>query len=96
MTATRPAPPRGPGRRAILASMAIPFDQREALRMLAGSPNGSTESILLTHGFAIGMLHALVSSGLATAERRTVPAGRELIEVQLMTITDAGRQALAE
>ena len=29
------------------AGMAIPFDQREALRMLAGSPNGSTESILL-------------------------------------------------
>jgi hypothetical protein len=78
------------------AGMAILFDQREALRMLAGSPNGSTESILLTHGFAIGMLHDLVSSGLATAERRTMRAGRELIEVKWMTITDAGRLALAE
>jgi hypothetical protein len=27
--------------------MAISFDQREALRMLAGSPNGSTESIMM-------------------------------------------------
>jgi hypothetical protein len=76
--------------------MAMPFDQREALRMLASSPNGSTESILLTHGFAIGMLHDLVSSGLATSERRTVRAGRELIEVKWMTITDAGRLAVAE
>jgi hypothetical protein len=74
--------------------MAIPFDQREALRMLAGSPNGTTESILLTHGFGIGMLHDLVSSGLATAERRTARAGRELIEVKWMTITEAGRQVL--
>jgi hypothetical protein len=28
------------------ADLAISFDQREALHMLAGSPNGSTESIL--------------------------------------------------
>jgi hypothetical protein len=74
--------------------MAIPFDQREALRMLAGSPNGTTESILLTHGFGIGTLHDLVSSGLATAKRRTVPAGQRLIGVNWMEITEAGRQAL--
>jgi len=36
--------------------MAIAHDEREALRMLADSPNGSTESIMLTHGFAIGTL----------------------------------------
>jgi hypothetical protein len=76
--------------------MAIPFDQREALRMLAGSPNGSTESILLTHGFGIGTLHDLVGSALATRERRTVRAGQRMIEVTWMEITDAGRQALAE
>jgi hypothetical protein len=52
-----------------------PFDRREALRMLAGSPNGSTKSILLTHGFTIEMLHDLVSGELATAERRTARAG---------------------
>jgi hypothetical protein len=59
--------------------MAIPFDQREALQMLAGSPNGSTESILLTHGFGIGTLHDLVRNGLATAETRTVQAGQRMI-----------------
>jgi hypothetical protein len=56
-------------------AMAIAHDEREALRMLAGTPNGSTESILLTHGFAIGMLHDLVRNGLATAETRTMRAG---------------------
>ena len=83
------------GRRAILSAMAIAHDEREALRMLAGSPNGSTESIMLTHGFAIGTLHGLVLNGLATAERWTMRAGRRLIKVTWMTITDAGRQALA-
>jgi len=63
--------------------------------MLAGSPHGSTESIMLAHGFAIGMLRDLVRNGLATAERRTVRSGRRLIEVKWLTITDAGRRALA-
>jgi hypothetical protein len=44
--------------------------QSEALRMLAGSPLGSTVSIFMAHGFEIGTLKALVRSGLATAERR--------------------------
>jgi len=48
-----PGPAR---RRAILSAMTIAHDEREALRMLADSPNGSTESIMLTHGFAIGTL----------------------------------------
>ena len=80
----------------IVSAMAIAHDEREALRMLADSPNGSTESIMLTHGFANGTLPGLVRNGLATAERRTMRAGRRLIKVTWMTITDAGRQALAE
>jgi hypothetical protein len=76
--------------------MAIPFDQREALRVLAGSPVGSTESIVLAHGFGIGTLHDLVRDGLATAERRNVRAGQRRIEVTWMTVTDAGRPAFAE
>jgi hypothetical protein len=38
----------------------------------------------------------LVDSGFATAERRTVRAERRLIGVTWLTITDAGRLALAE
>jgi DNA-binding PadR family transcriptional regulator len=66
------------------------------IRMLAGWAHGSTESVLMTHGFAIGMLRDLVRNGLATAEWRTMRAGRRLIKVTWMTITDAGRRALAE
>jgi hypothetical protein len=72
----------------------LPIDQRDALRMLAGSPVGSTESILMAHGFGIGTLHDLVSSGLATAERRNVRAGQRMIGVTWMEITDAGRREL--
>jgi hypothetical protein len=55
--------------------MAMPFDQPEALGMFAGSPDGCTESILLTHGFGTGTLRELVRDGFATAERRTVRGG---------------------
>jgi hypothetical protein len=75
--------------------MMLTYDQHEALRMLAGSPNGSTESIMLAHGFAIGMLRDLVREGLATAGPRTVRSGQRLIEVKWMRITDAGRRALS-
>jgi single-stranded DNA-binding protein len=38
----------------------------------------------------------LVRIGLATAERRTVRAGRRRIEVTWMEVTAAGRRAVAE
>jgi hypothetical protein len=78
------------------AGMVLPIDQHDALRMLAGSPGGCTESILLAHGFGIGTVHDLVDNGFATAERRTVRAERRLIGVTWLTITDAGRLALTE
>ncbi len=71
-------------------------DQRLALRMLARSPFGSNESIILAHGIDIGTLHDLVRNGFATFERRTIPAGQRLIEVKWITITEAGRLALTE
>jgi hypothetical protein len=76
--------------------MVLPVDQREALRMLAGSPLGCTESILMAHGFGIGTLHDLVSSGLATAERRSVRAGQRPVGINWLAITEAGRRELAE
>jgi hypothetical protein len=69
--------------------------QRSALVMLAGSPNGATEAIVLAHGFTIEMLDALVRDGLATAEQREMRAARQPIKVIRLTITDAGRLALA-
>jgi hypothetical protein len=76
-------------------ALAMNRDQRRALRLLAGSPLGVTEANMLAHGFTIEMLYALVRDGLATAEQRETRAGRRPIKVIWLTITDAGRQALA-
>ena len=72
-------------------------DRHRALRLLAAAPNGATEAIMLAHGFTnVMMLDALVRDGLATADRGAMRAGRRRTEVTWLTITDAGRQALAE
>ena len=73
--------------------MNLADDERAALGMLAASVRGRTESIMLAHGFAIGMLRGLVRDGLATAVQ---PAyyNRRAVLVTTMRITDAGRKAL--
>jgi hypothetical protein len=73
----------------------ISAQQRRALRLLAGSPLGCTEAILLAHGFKTELLNVLVRDGLATAQRGTMRAGRRRIEVVWVMITDAGQRALA-
>ena len=70
-------------------------ERHRALRLLAGSPLGATEAIMLAHGFTNAMLDALVRDGLATAERRPMRAGRQPIQVTWFAITEDGRQALA-
>jgi hypothetical protein len=72
--------------------MAMSRDRRRALRLLAGSPLGATEAIMLAHGFTNAMLDALVRHGLATAERQAM---RRPIQVTWFAITDAGRRAFA-
>jgi hypothetical protein len=57
--------------------MAVSGEQGRALRLLAGSPLGATEAIMLAHGFTNAMLDALVRDGLATAERRAMRTGRQ-------------------
>jgi hypothetical protein len=76
-------------------TMAMSRDQRRALRLLAGSPLGVTEAIMLAHGFTTEMLTVLVRDGLATATPQTVHAGKRPVEVVRVRITDAGRQVLA-
>jgi hypothetical protein len=62
--------------------------------LLAQCPQGCSEAITLAQGFAIEQLAALVRSGLATVTAQRVKAGREVLEVATLRITDAGRQAL--
>ena len=70
-------------------------EQRQALKLLAGSPHGVPEDLLaLAHGFNSDMIAGLVRTGLATAQRETVRAGGQSVEVVRIRITEAGRQAL--
>jgi hypothetical protein len=70
-------------------------ERLRALRLLAGSPLGCTEAIMLAHGFAVETLSRLVRDGLATATTENVHAGKRPIKVTWLRITDVGRQALA-
>jgi hypothetical protein len=40
--------------------------RHRALELLAASPNGATEAILVAHGLSIDLLVELVRAGLAT------------------------------
>jgi hypothetical protein len=76
--------------------MNLADDQRAALGLLAAPVRGRTESLMLAHGFAIGMLHGLVRDGLATAVREPAFPNRRAVVVTMMQITDAERRALNE
>jgi hypothetical protein len=68
-------------------------EQRRALDMLAGSPNGCTEAALRAHGFTVALLAKTVRTGLAVAKPEIVKAGGRTLSMLRLTITDAGRQA---
>jgi hypothetical protein len=66
----------------------------ELLDLLAISPRGATEALLVrVHGFTIDMIIGLIRSGLATTERENM-ASAAPDEVVHIRITEAGREAL--
>ena len=68
-------------------------EERQALELLAGDPQGATEELLvLAHGFDSDMIAGLVHSGLA--RRENMKAGSRAIEVVRIRITGAGRRAI--
>jgi hypothetical protein len=70
-------------------------EQRRALRLLARSPDGATEEMLVYgHRFSWLMLAGLVRAGLAIVERRVIMAGDTPVELGKVMITDAGRRAV--
>jgi len=69
---------------------------RRALELLASSRDGYTEAILRAHGLSAEQMIRLVQAGLATAHSQRVVAGKRVIEITRMRITEAGRKALAE
>jgi hypothetical protein len=54
----------------------VSLEQRRALQLLACSPFGAAEAIMLTHGFTRGTLAGLVRAGLAMAQHETIKADR--------------------
>jgi hypothetical protein len=69
-------------------------EQRRALQLLASSPFGVTEAIMLAHGFKRQMIGNLSGAGLATARSKTVKVGDNAVAVGRVRITEAGRMAL--
>jgi hypothetical protein len=73
-------------------------DRRRALELLAGSPDGMTEAMLLAHDFRVDdvdMLVDLIRAGLATAKIERMIDGDRPIDTRVR-ITDAGRRSLGE
>jgi hypothetical protein len=66
-------------------------EQIGALEMLAGGPNGCTETELKANGFTIGLLGELIRAGLATATPGIVEAGGRSLGVVRLAITEKGR-----
>ena len=71
-------------------------ERRRALRLLASSPRGVAEEVLvLSHEFSPNMLAGLVLAGLATVVTDTMRSGGgPTIKVERYRITDNGREAL--
>ena len=67
---------------------------RRALKMLADLPEGSTEALMLAHGFTTAVIAGLVDTGLATSIIEPILAGGRSVEVTRITITYRGRVAL--
>jgi hypothetical protein len=70
-------------------------EQRRALQLLASIPFGTTEAVMLTHGFTRRTLADLVHAGFATAERVTDKVDGKAIAGRVR-ITAVGRGALED
>ena len=56
-------------------------DRRRALRLLADTPEGVTEALMLAHGFRVALLVDLCIAGLAIARPEHMRAGGRTMEV---------------
>jgi hypothetical protein len=69
--------------------------RQRALELLAGcGPEGCSEHVLKAHGFSVEQMVELVRDGLASATPQRTRAGREVVEVAMLRITDEGRKVL--
>ena len=71
-------------------------ERRRALELLAASPDGCSEAIMLAHGFTVDFLVQLIRTGMATTWTERVVSGGRAMEVARVRITEIGRRAPAE
>jgi hypothetical protein len=71
-------------------------DRRRALELLASSPDGCSEAIMLARGFTVEQMDELLRAGLATTNAERVAMGARTIEVARVRITEAGRSTLGK
>jgi hypothetical protein len=64
--------------------------------LLARSPTGCTETLMLAHGFSDEVLGRLVSDGFASSQRGALLAGQRHLTVRWMKITGLGRAAISD
>ncbi len=62
-------------------SRASSAKRRRALELLAASPYGCTEAIMLAHGFTADFLVNLIRAGMVTTWTERVDAGGRAMEV---------------
>jgi hypothetical protein len=56
-------------------------ERRRALELLAASPDGCSEAIMLAHGFTVDFLVDLIRTGMATTRTERVVVGGRAMEV---------------
>jgi hypothetical protein len=71
-------------------------EQRRALQLLARSPTGCTEALMLAHGFSAEMLGLLMLDGLVTTQVGIMQTGWRALTVTWIEITESGQSALRE
>jgi len=69
-------------------------DHLNALQRLADVPRGIAKTLMLAYGYAPELIADLVLAGLIEVMPDIAGIGRQTIEVELVTITEAGRRAL--
>ena len=71
-------------------------EELRALQLLARSPSGCSEPVILAHGFTLDQIADLIFRGLAKREVSNMSLDGRKAKVVRMQITPAGRKAIAD
>jgi hypothetical protein len=72
----------------------VTYDECRALQRLADAPRGIAKTLMLAYGFTDELIDDLVLNELATVVPDIARIGKQTIEIELVMIADAGRDAI--